>query len=59
MTWTRATDVPRLPTVDLVVPTLEFFHGRDGLPLTGWLYRPRGQAAAFSGATQMRTKVPW
>ena len=42
MTWTRATDVPTLPTADLVVPTLEFFLGRDGLPLTGWLYRPRG-----------------
>ena len=24
-------------------PTLEFFHGRDGLALTGWLYRPPGQ----------------
>jgi dipeptidyl aminopeptidase/acylaminoacyl peptidase len=44
MTWTRATDVPRLPEVDLVAPTLEFFHGRDGLPLTGWLYRPRGRS---------------
>jgi dipeptidyl aminopeptidase/acylaminoacyl peptidase len=28
-----------------VVPTLEFFQGRDGLPLTGWLYRPPGRLA--------------
>ncbi len=42
MHWTRATDVPALPAADLVLPTLEFFCGRDGMPLTGWLYRPRG-----------------
>lgn len=43
MVWTRATDVPSLPEVALVAPTLQFFHGRDGLPLTGWLYRVPGR----------------
>ena len=46
LVWTRVTDGPTLPDASLVVPTLEFFYGRDGLPLTGWLYRPRGQLAA-------------
>ena len=56
--WTSPADLdPRdrraaLPTADLVVPTLEFFLGRDGLPLTGWLYRPRGADRARSGDAQ-------
>ena len=37
--WTRVTSAPPLPKRRLVVPTLETFAGRDGLPLTGWLYR--------------------
>jgi len=37
--WTRVTDIPPLPERMLVVPTLENFTGRDGLTLTGWLYR--------------------
>jgi dipeptidyl aminopeptidase/acylaminoacyl peptidase len=37
--WSRATDVPVLPDADLVVPTLETYTARDGLRLTGWLYR--------------------
>jgi dipeptidyl aminopeptidase/acylaminoacyl peptidase len=37
--WTRVTSAPPLPARRLVVPTLETFAGRDGLPLTGWLYR--------------------
>ncbi|GAA3554449.1 alpha/beta fold hydrolase [Microlunatus spumicola] len=41
-TWTLATAVPQRPDARLVTPTLEFLHGRDGLPLTGWLYRPPG-----------------
>ena len=41
--WSRATDAPPRSDARLVVPTLEFFHGRDGLPLTGWLYRPPGR----------------
>ena len=41
-TWTLATDVPPRSSARLVRPTLEFLHGRDGLPLTGWLYRPPG-----------------
>ena len=41
-TWTLATAVPQRPAARLVTPTLEFLHGRDGLPLTGWLYRPPG-----------------
>jgi len=43
--WTRITDGPQPAGRDLVVPTLERFPGRDGLPLTGWLYRAPGAAA--------------
>jgi dipeptidyl aminopeptidase/acylaminoacyl peptidase len=43
LVWTRVTAGPGLPTAGLVRPTLQFFTGRDGLPLTGWLYRPPGQ----------------
>src|SRR5918999_674438 len=42
LVWSRVTDGPELPT-GLVSPTCEFFHSRDGLPLTGWLYRPPGR----------------
>jgi dipeptidyl aminopeptidase/acylaminoacyl peptidase len=38
--WTRVTEGPSVPDHPLVVPTLERFDARDGLPLTGWLYRP-------------------
>ncbi|KQO65334.1 peptidase S9 [Curtobacterium sp. Leaf261] len=38
-TWSRVTDVPTLPDVPLVEPTLERFRARDGLELSGWLYR--------------------
>ena len=37
--WTRVTDVPDLPPVRLVVPTLERFPSSDGREITGWLYR--------------------
>ncbi|QWT25367.1 S9 family peptidase [Subtercola sp. PAMC28395] len=37
--WTRVTQVPALPEVALAEPTLEHFTGRDGLGLSGWLYR--------------------
>ncbi len=43
LTWQRLTDVPALPDVALVVPTLEHLVGRDGLALTGWLYRVPGR----------------
>jgi dipeptidyl aminopeptidase/acylaminoacyl peptidase len=46
--WTRVTDGPPMSDRPLVVPTLERFPARDGLPLTGWLYRapePTGAAA--------------
>ena len=48
--WHRVTDGPKVPDRPLVVPTLERFAGRDGLPLTGWLYRapPRPGPAALS-----------
>jgi dipeptidyl aminopeptidase/acylaminoacyl peptidase len=42
LVWTRVTEGPTLPELDLVRPTLQFFLGQDGLPLTGWLYRPPG-----------------
>ncbi|WP_236832418.1 S9 family peptidase [Blastococcus sp. KM273128] len=41
--WTRVTSAPPLPRRRLVVPTLETFAGRDGLPLSGWLYRAPGR----------------
>jgi len=41
--WTRITSAPPLPKRRLVVPTLETFPGRDGLPLSGWLYRAPGR----------------
>ena len=41
-TWWLATATPPRTGRRLVTPTLEFLHGRDGLPLTGWLYRPPG-----------------
>jgi dipeptidyl aminopeptidase/acylaminoacyl peptidase len=31
---------------DLIEPTLEGFPGQDGLPMTGWLYRPAGAEGA-------------
>lgn len=40
--WTRITGVPELSPEPLVVPTLERFTGRDGLELSGWLYRAPG-----------------
>jgi dipeptidyl aminopeptidase/acylaminoacyl peptidase len=42
LSWTRVTEGPTLPELGLVKPSLESFLGRDGLPLTGWLYRPPG-----------------
>ena len=42
LAWHRVTDVPVLPDVALVSPSLQHFVGRDGLRLTGWLYRPPG-----------------
>ena len=41
-TWSLATATPPRTGRRLVTPTLEFLQGRDGLPLTGWLYRPPG-----------------
>jgi dipeptidyl aminopeptidase/acylaminoacyl peptidase len=46
LVWCRVTDVPGLPDVDLVVPTLETYTARDGLTLTGWLYRVPGRRGA-------------
>lgn len=41
--WSRVTEVPELPSDALIVPSLERFVGRDGLPLTGWLYPAAGE----------------
>jgi dipeptidyl aminopeptidase/acylaminoacyl peptidase len=40
--WTPVTEGPKMSDRPLVVPTLETFSGRDGLTLTGWLYRAVG-----------------
>jgi dipeptidyl aminopeptidase/acylaminoacyl peptidase len=41
-TWTPVDGSAPAPDVNLVEPTLEEFWAHDGLPLTGWLYRPYG-----------------
>jgi dipeptidyl aminopeptidase/acylaminoacyl peptidase len=41
--WTRVTGVPELPDRVLVHPTLETYVARDGLELSGWLYRVPGR----------------
>jgi dipeptidyl aminopeptidase/acylaminoacyl peptidase len=51
--WTRVTSAPPLPSRPLVVPTLESFAGRDGLPLTGWLYRAPGDTGRGSVALSL------
>ncbi|ALU41433.1 peptidase S9 (plasmid) [Kocuria flava] len=40
--WTRITSTPRLPRWHTIEPTLETYRARDGLTLTGWLYRAPG-----------------
>lgn len=47
--WSRITQAPDLPSEQLVEPELVHFAARDGLPLTGWLYRPATGAAAAPG----------
>ena len=41
--WTRVAAVPPLPDEQPVLPTLESFTSRDGLNLSGWLYRVPGR----------------
>jgi dipeptidyl aminopeptidase/acylaminoacyl peptidase len=48
--WTRVSEVPTLPERSLVRPTLEAYESADGMPLTGWLYRPAGAAGAAGRA---------
>lgn len=47
--WSRITHAPELPESSLVEPELVRFPGRDGLPLTGWLYRPRPSSSSSGG----------
>jgi dipeptidyl aminopeptidase/acylaminoacyl peptidase len=42
-TWRGLTPSPPLPLADLVAPVLVELSAHDGLPLSGWLYRPPGQ----------------
>ncbi|WP_260855853.1 prolyl oligopeptidase family serine peptidase [Curtobacterium sp. 9128] len=49
LTWSRVTAVPELPAVPLVQPTLERFTARDGLELTGWLYRATSPTSSPAG----------
>jgi dipeptidyl aminopeptidase/acylaminoacyl peptidase len=46
LTWSLATDIPPLPKRTLVRPTLTTLTARDGLRLSGWLYRAPGQLSA-------------
>lgn len=48
-TWSPVTAVPSVPG-GLVEPTLETFAARDGLELTGWLYRAAGAGAGAGDA---------
>jgi dipeptidyl aminopeptidase/acylaminoacyl peptidase len=48
-TWSPVTAGPTLPT-GLVEPTLETFRARDGLELTGWLYRASAAGSAAGPA---------
>ena len=41
--WTRVAAVPPLAAEEPVTPTLETFTSRDGLVLSGWLYRVPGR----------------
>jgi dipeptidyl aminopeptidase/acylaminoacyl peptidase len=44
LNWFRVSGVPELPDEELVVPELIGYQARDGLPLTGWLYRVPGSS---------------
>ncbi|HET9873889.1 MAG TPA: prolyl oligopeptidase family serine peptidase [Propionibacteriaceae bacterium] len=46
LTWSPIDVAPSSIPDGLVEPTLERFSAYDGLPLTGWLYRPPGASAA-------------
>jgi dipeptidyl aminopeptidase/acylaminoacyl peptidase len=46
LAWTPIDIGPQAIPEQLVEPTLEHFDAYDGLPLTGWLYRPIGAAGA-------------
>ncbi len=46
LAWSPIDVAPAPIPDDLVEPTLEHFIAYDGLPLTGWLYRPRGASVA-------------
>jgi len=48
--WSRITGVPALDAPPLIVPTLERFTGRDGLALSGWLYRAAGSTGPGAAA---------
>ncbi|WNY35395.1 asparagine synthase-related protein [Curtobacterium flaccumfaciens] len=58
LTWSRVTDVPALPDVQLVEPTLERFTARDGLELTGWLYRAVEPATSSAVGARAAAAVP-
>jgi dipeptidyl aminopeptidase/acylaminoacyl peptidase len=44
-TWRRLSEPPAINAA-LVPPVLVSFLAHDGMPLSGWLYRPRGRQAA-------------
>lgn len=58
LTWSRVTGVPELPDVPLVEPTLERFAARDGLEITGWLYRAVEPTVPPAGADDATGTVP-
>ena len=51
--WSRVTEAPALAGAARVVPTLETFAGRDGLPLMGWLYRAPEQVGPGPAALSL------
>ncbi|TNM67933.1 S9 family peptidase [Streptomyces sp. NP160] len=57
--WSRITHAPELPESSLVEPELVRFAGRDGLPLTGWLYRPRSSSSSTGGSAGPGPAALW
>lgn len=51
--WHPVTELPELPDVELVTPTLQTYQGRDGLELTGWLYKSDQAQAGSAGPAML------
>lgn len=65
LAWTPVDGSAGPVELDLVQPTLERFPAHDGLPLTGWLYRPAGVVdpgpvlLSFHGGPEAQERPSW